>query len=275
MRKIFFLILAIAIATSACSRKVQPVQSLDSAGGVSATSIRIMSYNVHHCNPPSKAGIIDIDAIVKAIKLQNPDLVALQEIDVNTGRSGQFNQAKEIAKKLDMRFYFGKAIEYDGGVYGVAILSKYRLREAIVNRLPTQVGTGGEPRVLATAKIVLPNGEFIRFGTTHLDAQRDSENRVLQIKEINRIASEEVLPFIIAGDFNSKPGSQVVRLLDEHFQRTCMQCGLTVPVIKPKATIDFIAFAPKNKFEIISHEVIQEHYASDHLPVLAILHYKP
>ena len=55
--------------------------------------LKIMSYNIHIGNPPSKPGIIDMKAIIKAIKIENPDLVALQEVDVNTARSGKINQA--------------------------------------------------------------------------------------------------------------------------------------------------------------------------------------
>ncbi|HEX5024776.1 MAG TPA: endonuclease/exonuclease/phosphatase, partial [Agriterribacter sp.] len=43
-----------------------------------ATRVKVMSYNVHHCNPPSKPALIDVDAIAKAIRQQNPDIVALQ-----------------------------------------------------------------------------------------------------------------------------------------------------------------------------------------------------
>jgi len=233
--------------------------------------IRVMAYNIHHCNPPSKPGLIDVDAIVKAIKDQNPDLVALQEVDVNTGRSGKFNQAEEIAKKLGMSFFFAKAIDHDGGDYGVAILSKYPISETKISRLPTQASTKGEPRVLATARITLPDGNIIRFGSTHLDAQKEDTNRELQIKEINRISVDEKFPFIIAGDFNAAPGSIVINTLDQQFSRSCEPCDFTIPVINPRKTIDFIAFTPKSKFASKSTYVVPERYASDHLPVLAVL----
>ena len=55
--------------------------------------LKIMSHTIHIGNPPSKPGIIDMEAIIKAIKIENPDLVALQEVDVNTARSGKINQA--------------------------------------------------------------------------------------------------------------------------------------------------------------------------------------
>ena len=270
MKRIAFILSLITFITS-CSPKAQNLNSTKTSEKENAESIRVMAYNVHHCNPPSKPGLIDIDAIAKAIKDQNPDLVALQEIDVNTLRSGKFNQAEEIAKKLDMHFFFAKAIDHEGGDYGVAILSKYPLSDTKINRLPTEEGTKGEPRVLATAKIKLPNGKVILFGSTHLDAQKAPVNRELQIKEVNRIAAEEELPFIIAGDFNAQPGSSVINRLDQHFTRSCQDCDFTIPVINPNKTIDFIAFAPKSAFSVQSTQVIPERYASDHLPVVSVL----
>lgn len=258
--------LLLIILVASCSSSIR--------GKSPDTQIRVMAYNIHHANPPSKPDLIDIDAIAKAIKEQNPDLVALQEVDVNTQRSGKFNQAEEIAKRLGMSFFFAKAIDHGGGDYGVAILSKYPMSETTIHRLPTEASTKGEPRVLATARISLPNGRIIRFGSTHLDAQRPAVNREMQIKEINRIAATEKLPFIIAGDFNATPGSTVINLLDQSFTRTCQQCEFTIPVINPNKTIDFVAFAPNTKFRAVSTLVVPERYASDHLPVLAVVEMK-
>lgn len=64
--------------------------------------VTVMSYNVHHCNPPSKPGLIDVDAVAAAIRKQNPDIVALQEIDVNTNRSGKINQAVLLSEKTGL-----------------------------------------------------------------------------------------------------------------------------------------------------------------------------
>jgi endonuclease/exonuclease/phosphatase family metal-dependent hydrolase len=230
-----------------------------------------MAYNVHHCNPPSKPGVIDMDAIVRVIQAQAPDIVALQEIDVHTLRSGEANQAEEIAKKLGMDYYFGKAIDYEGGEYGVAILSRFPMSETEVHRLPSKAGSNGEPRVVATAKIMLPDGTAIRFGSTHLDAQKDPANRKMQMEELAKIAASEKLPFILAGDFNCTPDSEEIRLLDTFLTRTCKTCSPTIPVINPTKAIDFISFAPAGKFRVLSHLVIPERYASDHLPVVAEL----
>lgn len=190
---------------------------------------------------------------------------------MNTARSGKINQAEIIAKALKMNYYFAKAIDHDGGDYGVCILSKFPISETKIHRLTTVTGTGGEPRVLATVKVLLNNGKTIRFGSTHLDAQAKSINREAQIEDIIRISKEETLPFIIAGDFNAVPGSTVINKLYQNFSNSCQTCGPTIPVINPKKTIDYIAFRSAKDFSIISHKVVQEHYASDHLPVLAII----
>ncbi len=235
--------------------------------------LKIMSYNIHIGNPPSKPGIIDMKAIIKAIKIENPDLVALQEVDVNTNRSGKINQAENIARSLKMNLYFAKAIDHDGGDYGVCILSKYPISEQKTYQLTTIKDTGGEPRVLATAKIDLKNGKFIRFGATHLDHLNKSVNREVQMEEINQIALNETLPFIIAGDLNAVEESSAIQKMDKVFTRTCQKCDPTFPVVKPNRTIDFIAFRKGNPFSTIEHKVVQEHYASDHLPVIALLRY--
>ena len=264
-------IIGAALLAASCSKAINPV-----ATTAAASSLRVMAYNIHHANPPSRPDFIDIEAIANTIKAQNPDLVALQEVDVNTERSGKFNQAEEIAKRLGMHYYFGKAIDHQGGDYGVAILSKFPLSETQVHRLPSKPETKGEPRVLATAKIKLPNGTLIRFGSTHLDAQKAPVNRQLQIDEMARIATAEELPFIIAGDFNATPDSDVIAALDRVFTRTCQNCAPTIPVNNPNKTIDFIAFkAPAGKFSVSSNQVIDEKYASDHLPVVAVISIKP
>ncbi len=257
-----------------CTSSKHTTSKTDTTGVT--TSLRVMTYNVHHCNPPSesKTGKIDIDAITNVIKKQNPDLVALQELDNHTTRSGPFNELEVIAQKLNMHFYFGKAMDFGGGSYGIGILSKYPMSNGATLQLPVKEGWKGEPRVLATSEISLPNGKKIIFGSTHLEAYNE-DNRELQIKEINRIAATASLPFIIGGDFNATPESNVVKLLDGEFQRTCVsRCPDTFSDEEGRGTIDYIAYRPVNQFSVTSHEVIEEKYASDHFPVVAVLKMK-
>ncbi len=267
MKLYAFLILSICFL-GACSFKInKQVESKRSR------ILRVMSYNIHHCNPPSKQkeGLIDVDAIARVIAKQKPDLVALQEVDVNTKRSGNVNQAVLLATQLKMNFYFGKAIEHDGGDYGVAILSRFPLSEQQTFKLPKNNEAKAEQRVLAIATIKIADGLFVRFASTHLDAQRSEDNRILQAKEINRLTAKETLPLILAGDLNAEPGAEPVKIFDSSFTRTCSDCGFTIPVVNPRKTIDHVGFKTGSPFKIVSHEVIPERYASDHLPIIALL----
>ncbi|MEJ7823163.1 MAG: endonuclease/exonuclease/phosphatase family protein [Chitinophagaceae bacterium] len=235
-------------------------------------TLRIMTYNIHHANPPASA-IIDVNGIANIIKLQNPDLVALQEIDVNTTRSGtSLNQAAELGRLTGLKYYFAKTIDYASGEYGVAILSKYTMDVTKNTLLPSP---GAEQRILATALITLPDGKKIVFASTHLDAQTSETNRLLQINKIVEILQPETNPVIIGGDFNAAPGTNTINALDAAFTRTCItSCGFTIPATNANKTIDFIAYKPSSSFTVLEHKVINEKLASDHLPVLAVLKLK-
>lgn len=234
--------------------------------------LRVLCYNIHHASPPSRPGLIDLDAIARVINAQQPDLVALQEVDVRTRRSGQnSDQAEELGKRTGLAPYFFKAIDHDGGEYGVAILSRYPVTGTNRYPLPSKEGTGGEHRVLGTITVQLSNKQQIVFACTHLDAQRDSVNRRLQMNAILALLRDSVHPIILAGDFNAGPSSEVIRTLDDKFTRTCNPCDFTIPVADPKKAIDFIAYTPAKMFVVKKHGVIPERYASDHLPVFAIL----
>jgi len=238
--------------------------------------LTVLCYNIHHANPPSKgAGFIDMDAIANVITEHNPDVVALQEVDVNINRSGNIDQARILAEKSGMKYYyFGKAIDHDGGDYGVAILSKHELSGMETIKLPADPETKSEPRVLAVATVEMANGFRFVFGTTHLEVRHES-NRLMQVAAIQRYAESLTLPFVIAGDFNAKPESESIKALDKTFQRTCEDCAPTIPVINPTRAIDFIAFTPADYFKVLRHEVVDETYASDHLPVYAELEVLP
>jgi endonuclease/exonuclease/phosphatase family metal-dependent hydrolase len=278
MKNYFLFLVGAVLAMTSCSTPQSAFKDTAAASsGAEARDpeqLRILCYNIHYANPPSKPGVIDVDAIARVIVKEKPDIVALQEVDVNVGRSGRIDEAKLLAEKSGMKaYFFAKAIDHDGGDYGVAILSNLDLLEMHKYPLPDDPEVKSEPRVLAAARMKTARGfEFI-FATTHLEVRGES-NRLIQMEEIAKIAKATSLPMIIAGDFNSMPGSEPIKRLDQLFQRTCEPCDFTIPVINPNRAIDFIAFRPDNKFEVVSHKVIPETYASDHLPIFSVLKIK-
>lgn len=233
----------------------------------SKTEMRILCYNIHHANPPSKPGLIDLDAIARVITDSKADLVALQEVENGAKRSGVVNQAKVLAEKTGLNYHFFKAIDYDGGDYGIAILSRYQFKDVKLVPLPQKITA--EKRVLGYVTIEIGKQQFI-LANTHLDATKTHENRNVQMEQILKEFEHSRLPVILCGDLNSVAGSEAINLLDKQFKRTCTEnCGKTVPQINPRNTIDYVA--TKNvKWPLLEHKVIEETYASDHRPVLAV-----
>lgn len=269
MKKYQIVLFSFCLLLAACtaSKRLKP----PAANG--PVAVKVMSYNIHHANPPSQPGVINLDTIAAIIREQSPDFVALQEVDVCTKRSGAtIDQAAYLGQKTGMQAYFARAIDYEGGYYGVAVLSKHPIKSAETIALPIEEGSKAEPRVVAKTVVVLPNGEEIIFGSTHLDHRKNSPSRLLQVKEINRIFQAETKPVILAGDFNDTPESETMQLLQQVFNKSCSQCPFTIPQVAPNRTIDFILFS--SNWQASGHQVLNESFASDHLPVVATLQKK-
>ncbi len=252
-----------ALTFSSAAQEIPPNSNL----------LRVMSYNIHHGNPPEKENLIDIEGTARVIKNQKVDIAAIQEVDMETKRSGKINQGLVLAQKSGLPyFYFGKAMDYDGGKYGVLILSKYPLSDTTTYSLPTANIQKDEPRVLAVARITLPNGKELRFGSTHLEAY-NKEGRIQQAIAITKIAKTTTIPLIIAGDFNCKEGSETLNIIDTTFSRTCYNCPSTFWEGGETGAIDFITFFPRETFKVLKHDVVQNKENSDHMPVVAELEF--
>ena len=236
-------------------------------------SLKVMTYNIHILNPPSKPGETDILATAKVITDANPDVVLLQEVDKNTGRNNyDGDQAKELANLTKMNFAFYGASPVGRGMYGVAILSKYPLKN-IKKYMLTKESASTEQRVLGTAMVDLPGKDSMILAVTHLQ-HNSASNRLQQVKDITGLLSAYKERIIIGGDFNEfESTTEFFNVFDGSFTRTCkgVSCPPTFSAQLPKSVIDYLAFRPATAFSIKSHQVISEYYASDHLPVMAEL----
>ncbi len=230
--------------------------------------LRVMSYNIHHANPPSKPKFIDIPAIAKVINDSGAELVALQELDINNQRSGvDLDQAAELGRLTGMHLFFAKGIDFLGGQYGVAILSKYPIIDEKRYALPMVEGSGGEPRALAVVTVQHPQGKKFTFACTHMDLKE--ENRLLQAEFIvKRLAKIKRHPVIFAGDLNAEPGSAVIDIFYERF-RNALYDGPTYPQVNPENQLDYIMYRERDDLRVENPKIIKEAYASDHFPVYA------
>ncbi|MFR4436352.1 MAG: endonuclease/exonuclease/phosphatase family protein [Akkermansia muciniphila] len=97
-----------------------------------------MSYNVK--NGTGMDGRRDYDRTARVIAEEKPDVVALQELDQGTIRSGGRDTLQELAARTTLTGTYAKAIDYSGGSYGVGILS--REKPLSVKRIPCPAGGG-------------------------------------------------------------------------------------------------------------------------------------
>jgi len=220
------------------------------------TSVQIMTYNVRHCAGMDM--VLDYDRTAAVISAQNPDLVALQELDSMTGRSGQQYQLGELAIRTGYYPVFGCAIDYDGGKYGVGILT--REQPLSTKRIPLP---GEEPRVL----LVIEMKDYV-LACTHLDLEE--EQRLASVPLIVEEAQRWQKPFILAGDLNDAPDSELLQELTKYF--TILSGDQpTFPADEPTECIDYIGSFKARPAVTIECSVIDEPEASDHRPLMVKL----
>ena len=224
--------------------------------------LRVLSYNIKHGR--GMDGKVDLPRIAKVIRYVAPDLIALQEIDRNCTRSGSVDLTAELGARLGMEGRFGKFMDFQGGEYGMAVLSKFPIIDHQVHPLPI----GAEPRCALEIR-VNTGAKFgeISFVGIHNDWTRENL-RVAQCKALVEKLDNLQLPIILAGDFNAGRDSESVELLlGSGFEILAKNKVNTFPSTLPKVEIDFImSRGLKNKK--FTHSVIDERIASDHRPVL-------
>ena len=276
MRKYFKIIPVVFVILAGCSKAQTIPKEETKPQPTSGPAIKVMSYNIHIGNPPSKpTSFRDLQAIADVINLQKPDLVALQEVDVNTTRSGStVDQAKELARLTNMHYFYTKAIDYQGGQFGDAVLSRFPILESKRYELPVTTALGGELRSIAMVTVEKEGKKFL-FASTHLDHLGPEDNRVLQANEIVKIAKQLSLPLILCGDLNATPTSTPINILKQQLSLGCkFSCPYTFPAVTPNRTIDYIFVSSIEKLNVKSYRIVNETYASDHLPVLAEIELK-
>ena len=239
--------------------------------------IRVMTYNVHSCI--GMDGRLSPRRIAKVIATYDPDIIALQELDVRRPRTGKMDQAHMIARDLEMEFHFHPAIKIEEEEYGDAILSRYPSQLVKAGMYPAITKVQGlEPRGALWVEISV-NGKKIQLINTHIGL-RIIERQI----QINHLLSNEWLthlnckpPTIICGDFNTTPHSPLYRKIAYTWQdvQTCNHNG------RPKNTwfphyplgrIDHIFVTPG--LSVLKTNVPRTtltKQASDHLPLIVDL----
>ena len=230
--------------------------------------LRVLCYNIHHAEGVD--GKLDLPRIARIILSVKPDLVALQEVDQNTKRTGQVDQAAELSRLTKMKSIFGSNIDFQGGHYGNVILSRFPIVRQKNLHLPNV--DSGEQRGVLESVIKVSEDQSIFFLATHLDHRRPDEERLASAKFINQmIDSHDSKPAILAGDFNDIPDSPTLKEIGKLWVRTNTDIAPTIPAAKPIRQIDYILVRPKNRWKVIESKVLDEDVASDHRAIFSVI----
>lgn len=244
------------------------------ASAQSAAATRVLVYNMHAGK--TIHGVTSIEDIAAVVRNSKADIVLLQEVDKGTKRSGNVDQPAALAKLTGFYAAFGSALDYDGGKYGVAILSRWRILSDTLIHLPVeppQTRSGGsmEPRGALRAMIKSPRGTLAVINT-HLDASGEDRWRKQEADSIISIVAQtrkKTALVIAGGDFNSTPESAVQSTLRlAGLRDTWTECGggegLSYPDSVPTKRIDYLFMT--GGIQCKTANVIESR-ASDHRPV--------
>ena len=244
MKKIFLLISAILL--------IVPVQAQH--------TLRLMTYNIK--NATGMDGVCDFQRIANVINNASPDVVAVQEVDSVTNRSNQKYVLGEIAERTQMYACFAPAIDYDGGKYGIGLLSK---------KAPVHLQTIALPGREEARALILAEFEDYIYCCTHLSLTEEDRMKSLEI--LKTFAASYKKPLFLAGDMNAEPESDFIKELQKEFRILSNPKQHTFPAPAPKETIDYVAAFKQNDkgFAVVSSEVVNEPVASDHRPIVVEL----
>lgn len=234
--------------------------------------VKVLSFNILHGR--TTKGDFNLDVLANLIKKYDPDLVAMQEVDFKANRSRRYDLATEIGWRTHMVPLFGKAMDFDGGQYGEAVLSRYSILTSRVVALPNLPKQ--EPRAALEVVTVIPSGDTIAFVGTHL-AHEGEAGRILQVEKVNEAFSRNKYPTILVGDLNARPESEPIRILKQHWTTSYgdEEPAPTYPSDKPRIKIDYVMFSPGGQWQVLDRTVIQDTVASDHCAYLVTLQLLP
>ena len=231
------------------------------------TRLKVLCYNLRF------GELASLEELATFIEEQDPDVVALQEVDVRTNRPAAPHQngldfITELGFRTGMLPAYGKTIPHLGGYYGIGILSKYPMSSIRRVYLPHPVADGSrEQRAVLVADIEYADNQYFTFAVTHLD-NSNTEVRQAQVARINEILKARQHPVIIAGDFNAIPSSTEISEGMSDWKPLC-NSDPTFPANNPNRKIDYIFCFPKDRWEEVQTQTMTDVQLSDHLPVSA------
>lgn len=237
--------------------------------------IRVLTYNIHNC--AGMDGSVSPHRIARVIERENPDIIALQEVDVNRERTQSQDQAQLLAHYLSMHYYFHPAVSVATEQYGDAILSRFPMTLHRADALPYRKHwLVDEARGALWVEFDLGHGRRLQLINTHFGLgrreRREQAEALLGPGWLGHSNCQDAV--ILCGDFNSSLESEAHRLLCSRLKNVQNELQGHTPLK---------TFLGRHPFGYIDHVLINERIetvavrvpytqltrmASDHLPLV-------
>jgi endonuclease/exonuclease/phosphatase family metal-dependent hydrolase len=256
-------------AASTATEVLRTVGRMDGAG---ARTIRLLTYNVHSCI--GLDGRLSRARIVRIIRGFDPDIVALQEVDIARKRSGGEDQARLMADDLQMNVEFCTTVSNGRERYGHALMSRLPIESLSCGRLTAVGKRRGEPRGALLARVMMDSAQVYvlntHLGLTRLERERQVEE-LLGPSWAGQVPAG--MPLVICGDFNMLPRSRAYARMTTEMRDAGAQDGYpTFVSAYPFTRIDYIFVNDRVKIESVrAPRNSLTSVASDHLPLIAEL----
>jgi endonuclease/exonuclease/phosphatase family metal-dependent hydrolase len=234
-----------------------------------ASGLRVVTYNVHG---------ISGGAIARALRsdpaLAGADVVLMQEVS----SFGPCSAACAAGEELGLASLFAPGHQQDGGTSGVAILSRWPLRDPQVIELPYRHAVMNSARRIALAATIDTAEGPLRLIAVHLENRINPAARVSQLAPALAHARAFEGAVILGGDMNTSPFLWLGHLLPipaglqgRRLDAAARAAGLETPVADVAATSQWLDMRLDAIYTrgvtTSAHGVAVAVRASDHLPL--------
>ena len=217
----------------------------------------MVSFNILHGQRADGSGVVDLPLLCRSAAALEPDVLALQEVDVGVPRSGRKDQAAEVGRATGLSVVFGKAARVGGiGKYGNALLARSAPTDVSVVALP-KAHRDNEPRAAILATV-----DGVRVCATHLSIHRPEVHDQLAAVVSQLVGGPRPSPgpHVLVGDLNLLP-EEVAPVVEAAGLRLADPTLPTFPRNDPRIRIDHVAVS--SDLSIASVQVVPT-ASSDH-----------
>jgi endonuclease/exonuclease/phosphatase family metal-dependent hydrolase len=226
--------------------------------------LKLATYNIHACIGTD--GLFDPIRIIDVIRELDADIIALQEVEHHL--VNDLNLLDFLADSTGMYCIAGPTMYRDTRHYGNAVLSKHQFTSSKLIDLSVNPY---EPRGAIQLSIKINKKELLVMAT-HLGL-KPMERRFQAEQLLNFIQQYHTHSTVLMGDLNEWfLWGKTLRNLKAYFGTT--PARKSFPSLFPLFALDRIWVHPRNDLiNLFVHKSALAKKASDHLPVLAEIHF--